>query len=332
MHDGLASSRLSRRRPVPCHRPGSPGGFAADLLAISAVAKCERIDYNLGVYTPNITTEPAGWESISGFLAWWLQNPVLEREERNAFNCYYASYRKHFGRYARHHYENQTREVRALISQSRAPKLLEVGCGCGTEAIWFALRGARTVAVDIHPKRLAVARASQAFAEGLIGRRLPLEFRHQSLFDIDGSETFDIIWMEQVFHHIEPRVKVYATISRLLVPRGSVVVSEPNGWNPFLRGVHFRKRGLRPIVDRESPSGGREVDGAERITIPSALTRGFRAAGIERQSVRYFRTLPNLPMADRLLPFERVVPNFAAPLFTRYNFVGRRLGNPAETP
>jgi SAM-dependent methyltransferase len=296
-------------------------------LAISAVAQCASIEYNLDVYSPNTTTSPAEWESISGFLEWWLENPVLEREDRTAFDRYYASYRKHFGAYARHHYENQTSEVRALISRSQAPKLLEVGCGCGTEALWFALRGARTVAVDIHAKRLAVARARQAFVEGLIGRRLPLEFRHQSLFDIEDCETFDIIWMEQVFHHIEPRVKVYATVSRFLAPGGSVVISEANGWNPVLQGMLFRKRGLRVIVDRKSPSGGRELYGDERITIPSALTRGFRTAGVERESVRYFRTLPNVPIADGLLPFEGAVPRFA-PLFTHYNFVGRKTRQP----
>lgn len=284
------------------------------------------IDYNLCVFIPHNTTFTTEWESISGFLAWWFENRVLDPEDHGTFERYYASYRKHFGRYARHHYEDQTREVRALISQSGAPRLLEVGCGCGTEAIWFALQGARVVAIDILAKRLAVARARQAFVEGIIGRRLPLAFRHQSLFDIDGSETFDIIWMEQVFHHIEPRAEVYATVSRLLRPGGSVVISEANGWNPLLQAVLFRKRGFNTIVDRKSPNGGRELYGEERITIPSVLSRGLRAAGVERQSVRYFRTLPNVPMADRLLPLEHMIPRFAAPLFTHYNYVGRKTG------
>jgi len=275
------------------------------------------------VIAPKETTA-LGWDSISGFLEWWLRNPVLEHENRTVFDRYYASYLRHFGAYARHHYENQTREVRALIGQANTPRLLEVGCGCGTEAIWFALQGVRTVAVDILAKRLAVARARQAFVEDVVGRSLPLEIRHQSLFGIDDSETFDIVWMEQVFHHIEPRDKVYATLSRLLAAGGSVVISEANGWNPLLQGILFRKRGFKTIADRKSPDGGRELYGDERITIPSVLARGFRAAGIEQQSFRYFRTLPNVPMADRLLPVERMIPRFAAPLFTHYNFVGRK--------
>ena len=273
---------------------------------------------------PHKAPDFASCESISDFLEWWLRNPVLELDNHTAFDRYYAGYRKHFGPYARHYYEDQTREVCALISQSLAPRLLEVGCGCGTEAIWFALLGARTVAIDINTKRLAVARARQAFVEKAIGRSLVLEFRHQSLFDIGGSEMFDVIWMEQVFHHLEPRVEVYSAVSRLLTPGGSVVISEANGWNPFLQAVVFCKRGLKTIVDRRSPKGGRVLYGNERITIPSVLARGFRASGVERQSVRYFRTMPNTRIADGLLPLEHVVPRLAAPLFSHYNFVGRK--------
>ena len=133
--------------------------------------------------------------------------------------------------------------------------------------------------------------------------------------------------MEQVFHHLEPREQVYATVSRLLRPGGAVIVSEANGWNPVLQAVLFRKRGARTIVDRKSPSGGRELYGDERITIPSVLERGFRASGIERHSTRYFRTLPNVAMADGLLPFERMIPRVAVPLFTHYNFVGLKAGH-----
>jgi hypothetical protein len=64
--------------------------------------------------------------------------------------------------------------------------------------------------------------------------------------------------------------------------------------------------------------------GNERITSPSVLARGFSRAGIVQQSVRYFRMLPNIGAADGLLPLERWVPRGMTPLFSHYNYVGRK--------
>jgi len=262
--------------------------------------------------------------TIADFLHWWLQNDVLPAQHAATFKTYYGGYIGRFGRYVRHHYSDQTREICNFIREAGSPRLLEVGGGCGTEALWFALRGARVVAVDINEDRLAVARARQEIVEQSIGFRLDLEFRSCSLFEIQESGGFDLIWMEQAFHHVEPRDEVYATIARLLAPGGRIVISEANGWNPLLQLVLFRRRGFRTIVDRTTADGQRILYGNERITVPSAMSHGFEAAGVKREAVRYFRALPNVAAADALQPLERLIPSYAAPLFSHYNYVGRK--------
>lgn len=264
------------------------------------------------------------FHTIADFLQWWLRNDVLPPPHAATFKTYYGGYIGRFGRYVRHHYANQTREICDFIRESSAPRLLEVGGGCGTEALWFALRGARVVAVDINEDRLAVARARQAIVEKAIGRRLDLEFRSCSLFEIRESGGFDLIWMEQAFHHVEPRDEVYSTIARLLAPGGRIVISEANGWNPLLQLVLFRRRGFRTIVDRTTADGQRILYGNERITVPSAMSHGFEAAGVRREAVRYFRAFPNVAGADALQPLERLIPSYAAPLFSHYNYIGRK--------
>ena len=262
--------------------------------------------------------------TIADFLQWWLKNDVLSAPHAATFKAYYAGYIARFGSYVRHHYTDQTREICGFIRESEAPRLLEVGGGCGTEALWFALQGARVVAVDINEDRLATARARQEIVEQGIGRRLDLEFRSCSLFNVEESGNFDLIWMEQAFHHVEPRDEVYATISRLLAPGGRIVISEANGWNPLLQLVLFRQRGFRTIVDRTTADGQRILYGNERITVPSAMSQGFEAAGVKRETVRYFRVLPNVASADALQALERFIPTYAAPLFSHYNYVGRK--------
>jgi SAM-dependent methyltransferase len=262
--------------------------------------------------------------TIADFLDWWLRNPVLPAPQQKVFDGYYSSYRGRFGRYIRHHYSDQSAEIAALIGTKGSPRLLEIGGGCGTEALWFALKGARVLAIDVNEERLAVARARKEVIERGIGRPLDIEFRFCSLFDLDAPAAFDLIWMEQAFHHVEPRAKIYSTIARLLAPEGDVVISEANGWNPLVQLMLFRVRGFKTIVDRTTADGQRILYGNERITIPSVMARGFDEAGIERQAVRYFRILPNVAAAETLMPVERAIPQFAAPFFSHYNYVGHK--------
>jgi SAM-dependent methyltransferase len=262
--------------------------------------------------------------TIDAFLAWWLENDVLGEPHASVFNGYYAGYRAKFGPYLRHHYSGQTEEIGRLIVAKKGPSLLEVGGGCGTEALWFALRGARVLAVDVNHERLAVARARQKIVEQGIGHPLNLEFRFCSLFDLPLEPSFDLVWMEQAFHHVEPRAQVYGTITGLLKHDGHVVISEANAWNPFLQLVLFRRRGFQTIVERTTEQGEHILYGNERITIPTVLARGFADAGIVQQSVRYFRVLPNVKAADAFLSLEKWVPRQAAPLFSHYNYVGRK--------
>lgn len=262
--------------------------------------------------------------TIADFLDWWLRHRVLPEHEQAIFDGYYAGYRQRFGRYIRHHYSGQSSEIIGLIRAKGAPRLLEIGGGCGTEALWFALQGARVTAIDVNEERLGVARARKEIIERGLGRPLDVEFRFCSLFDFDDADGFDLIWMEQAFHHVEPREKIYSTIARLLAPEGHVVISEANGWNPLLQLVLFRKRGFETIVDRTTADGRRILYGNERVTVPAVMARGFEQAGILREAVRYFRALPNVAAADTLWPIERAIPQFVVPLFSHYNYVGRK--------
>jgi SAM-dependent methyltransferase len=297
-------------------------GVTGSGYSAATKARKERLFVN-GL--PDFATEFA---TIADFLDWWLRNPALPAPHDAVFNSYYAGYRERFGRYIRHHYSDQSVEITALIGERKSPRLLEIGGGCGTEALWFALKAARVLAIDVNEERLDVARARKEIVERGIGRRLDIEFRFCSLFDLDETAAFDLIWMEQAFHHVEPRAKIYSPIARLLAPEGRVVISEANGWNPLLQLMLFRKRGFHTVVDRTTADGRRILYGNERITVPSVMAHGFEEAGIRQHAVRYSRTMPNVAAAEALMPVERAIPQFAAPL-SHYNYVGRK---PAASP
>jgi 2-polyprenyl-3-methyl-5-hydroxy-6-metoxy-1,4-benzoquinol methylase len=257
--------------------------------------------------------------TIDEFLAYWLSNAVLPADEQNTFDHYYRSYRKHFGPYVRHWYARQSRELVELIRARKSPRVLEVGCGCGTESLWAAIQGGDVTGIDIDPELQAVAKARLALLERDGGEPLRCQFRRTSVLEADEGEPFDIIFLEQSFHHLEPRADVVAKLSRLVVPGGHVILSEPNGWNPLLQAFLFKLRGTRTIIHHMGHTWGHE-----RITVPFALIRNFAPYKLAPVSLEYFRVFPNMPAADRLGFVDRAVPSFVKPAFTHFNLVLQR--------
>jgi SAM-dependent methyltransferase len=256
--------------------------------------------------------------SIADFLAFWLEECPLGGAEQVAFEHYYRSYRKHFGPYLRHWYARQTEELVRLVREEGAPTVLEVGSGSGTEALWAALQGARVRGIDIVRPLLAVAERRLIWLQATIGGALDCRFEYRSILEMSG-ENFDIVYLEQTFHHLEPRAVAVERLAALVRPGGRLVISETNGWNPLIQAQLFRLRGFRTISAHEGHAWGHE-----RITVPAALMRQFAAHGLRRESLAYYRTLPNIPMADRFLALDRRVPQFLKPLFTHYNLVLRK--------
>lgn len=257
--------------------------------------------------------------NIAEFLDFWLNNPVLPASSQAVLDQYYVSYKRHFGPYLRHWYARQTEELTSLIRAADRPEVLEIGCGCGTESLWAAMLGARVVALDILDELLDTARARQAWLEAGRGRALDCRFLKRSATAEDALGPFDIVYMEQAFHHMEPRADAVRGIARLVRPGGRLIISEANAWNPWLQFHLLRLRGTRTVITMAGHPWGNE-----RVIVPGALIRHFRLHGFVKERLRYFRTLPNLAAGDRLLWLDRHVPQAARPLFTHYNLVLRK--------
>jgi len=258
-------------------------------------------------------------QDISTFLDTWLTNKFLTEAKQKVFDNYYASYIAHFGSYIRYHYAQQTIEVLELAKNLESPKLLEVGCGCGTESLYFGLQGIDVTAVDIQDELLGVARERKEIIENQLAKKLPCEFINSSVLELDTTKKYDIIWMEQAFHHLEPREKIIKKLSDLLSPGGYLVFSETSAWNPLIQLFLFRFRGFNTII-----KSGDHIWGNERVLTPCGLSRALGKVKLATTSMRYFRTMPNIRLADRLLEIDKAVPQLFFPLFTHYNLVAQK--------
>jgi len=267
---------------------------------------------------------------ISDFLSSWFAHPNLTGESRKQFDRYYGGYLKHFGPRLRHFYDRQTLEAVALIREHSARHgaetmdVLDLGAGTGTEGLWFALRGARVLGVDINQQRLELARERQRILEAELGRELPCQFEVHSILE-PMARQFDLIWMEQTFHHLEPRAEVVLAIRNLLKPGGHIVVCDSNGLNPMLQLMHFRERGFDTIGNYIDSDGVHHVYGNERILTANKLKKMLAEAGIAAKELTHYRLFPNRPAFESLFGVERRFPALLKPAFTHFNFVGQRM-------
>jgi len=98
-------------------------------------------------------------------------------------------------------------------------RMLEVGCGIGTDALQFARAGARVTGVDASQKSLEMARQRfelnglQAEFLQADAERLPFE-----------NGTFDFVYSHGVLHHTPAPERAVAEILRVLRPGGSALV------------------------------------------------------------------------------------------------------------
>ncbi|HEV2426927.1 MAG TPA: methyltransferase [Acidimicrobiales bacterium] len=117
---------------------------------------------------------------------------------------------------------------------SPGQRVLDMGTGCGVNALLAARAGAAVVAVDVNPSAVAATRANAA-ANGLANR---VDARESDVFsDVDG--LFDLVVVDPPYRWFEPRDALEAAMSdagyrmtrtffagvvRHLAPGGSVLV------------------------------------------------------------------------------------------------------------
>jgi len=190
-------------------------------------------------------------------------------------------------------------------ARARVQRVLDFGCGAGESCpLLLELPGARrVVGVDASPRLVARARALDR-ARGADPERL--SYMHSDEQPPDGS--FDLVYCNGVFHHIDPAERPAALryIRGCLRPGGLLALWENNPWNLgaqlVMRRIPF-DRDARPIA-------------------PLAAWRLVRRCGL---APLRFDALFIFPRALAWLrPLERLVQRL--PLGAQYQLLCRREG------
>lgn len=130
------------------------------------------------------------------------------------------------------------------IKRLNAGRVLEIGCGTGEAASYFAANSkAEIVAVDISPSFIADARGKHKAAN--------LRFEQLDLMGdrIAALGNFDMICGNGILHHLAPQLPRLLRVLRSLIHKeGGLAFIEPNLLNPycaFIFGTQFGRRFAR---------------------------------------------------------------------------------------
>lgn len=161
---------------------------------------------------------PATPETLTQQCIWrWFQNIAVEAQrldlddaQRRSFLEYYRaagllrSWRRPF---FRHHYTYPLwLATREIFARAPRPRVLDLGCGTGTQSMLFALLGAEVISVDMDADSLEVLRKRKTLYEAECGRTLDITIECGNVFELNFEQLgpFDAVYSLFAFNMMQP--------------------------------------------------------------------------------------------------------------------------------
>lgn len=142
-----------------------------------------------------------------------------------------------FERVEAHRYDKEWHIPEAAgFAGTRGLRVLEIGCGLGTDGAQFAKAGADYTGVDLTEAAVDLARTRFEVSG------LPGEFRVADAENLDfADDSFDLVYSHGVLHHTPDTAQAVKEIHRVLKPGGRAVVML------YHRGSYNYRVGIRVL-------------------------------------------------------------------------------------
>src|SRR3954471_16184314 len=136
----------------------------------------------------------------------------------------------------------------ADFAGTRGLKVLEIGCGLGTDGAQFARAGAEYTGIDLTEAAIDLARKRFAVS-GLKG-----DFRVSDAEKLDfADESFDLVYSHGVLHHTPDIDAAVSEIHRVLKPGGrAIVMLYHRGSYNYRIGIRVLRRAGAGLLKSES--------------------------------------------------------------------------------
>lgn len=157
--------------------------------------------------------------------------------------------REFFDRVEAHRYEKEWHIPEAAdFAAARGLRVLEIGCGLGTDGVQFAKAGADYTGVDLTEAAIDLARGN--FAQ----RGLPGKFKVADAENLNFADnSFDIVYSHGVLHHTPDIAGAVREINRVLKPGGrAIVMLYHRGSYNYRIGIRVLRRAGAGLLRSES--------------------------------------------------------------------------------
>ncbi len=158
----------------------------------------------------------------------------------------------------------EMRHIRAALGDLRGRTLLDIGCGLGEAAVYFAMEGATVTATDISP---GMCDAARRLAEAN-GTTIHTHVSAAEDLGLPADTRFDIIYTGNTLHHVDLAAALPRML-RHLKPDGVFVSWDPVAYNPLINV--YRAMATEVRTPDEHPLRLRDV---------RAVTSQFRSAEV----------------------------------------------------
>lgn len=173
-------------------------------------------------------TRPASFEDtpIAAVRAYWNSRPCNIRHSTKPVGT-----REYYDEVEARKYFVEPHIPRfAEFERWNGKKVLEIGCGIGTDTINFARAGAQVTAVDLTEQSLQVAR-QRAKVFGLEDRIRFIQADAERLSESVPVEPYDLVYSFGVIHHTPDPNRVLDEIRKYVTPESTVKIMVYNRWS-----------------------------------------------------------------------------------------------------
>jgi len=143
----------------------------------------------------------------------WTEDPCGARYGAK----YEFATREFFDEVERHRYQEYAPWMPEVMgfNQFAGQRLLEVGCGMGTDLLQFARGGAICTGVDLTPRSVEIS----SLHFGLYGMRADFVLADGERLPF-GDDSFDVVYSNGVLHHTPDTAQAVRELRRVLKPGG----------------------------------------------------------------------------------------------------------------
>ncbi len=200
---------------------------------------------------------------------------LLPDEEARLFDvkCGFGNLGARFAYYRQMYCRPLLRSVRAVFGRFENPRILDAGCGTGTQAILFGLLGASVVAVDRDEGQLRTMRKRVAYYEKVFRDRPAVWIEQADLCSCDFSRwaPLDAVYSHLAIGHVLSAEETFRRLAPWIVPGGLLIMKNSNP-----RCLWLRAAGVKP----DTPSRREYLRSARQHGFAPLVARG--ATGIPR--------------------------------------------------